>query len=82
MSETNDLEKINDLDFINFIMINDSNIKYPCECSDEELRILEFQDHVIKYQELLDKYRTYTHVLSVGYSKFKTLSNFARSIIL
>jgi hypothetical protein len=79
----NEIESTNEsVEFTGFVIIDDGNIRYPYECSNDDLKILEFQDRIIKCQEILDKYQPYTAILSYGYSRFKMISSVAKGILL
>jgi len=67
---------------VNLVVVTESNILYPHECSKKDNDILEFQDRVIKYYEILDKYRPYTEVVVHGYNQVKMVTNLVKGIIL
>jgi len=61
-------------------IINENNTRYPYECSSEDLKILSFQDDLVKYKKVLDGYKPYTEALVYGYHKVKSISSFIKII--
>lgn len=66
----------------NLVIVTESNILYPHECSKKDHDILEFQDRVIKYQEFFDQYSSYTEVIAHGYNRVKMVTGLIKGIIL
>lgn len=71
-----------DNDFNTLVIINENNTLHPYECSNDDLKVLNFQDTVIKYKKMLDEYKPYTEIIAYGFNTVKSIALFTKAIFL